>query len=387
MFTWLALWVGNRSRWALWLVPSVFLACGMLTKGPPLLVFYYVPVVAVLAYSRRLRTLLSLPHLLSLVVCLGLPAVWLWLAWRHAADQGSAAAQLSETVVRLLPVGVNWSEWATEIVRSLVNPLPWLVFLPLLWRRDFLGHIAPSHLPVLRGARLGLVISFLAITLIPGNSGRYSMPVLGLGSLLLGWVLAEVGEFPDEGRTWRRAALAGCILAVPLAVVGLVGVRTDLWALILLGAVVCLAVVLLRRRALFRTPVQLALLSALLGVVLMLEYALFVPRAHQRAEERRPVAAMLETFIPARESLYLYRPGSLDFLFYLRRPFEYLIDPTQIDHRVRFLLLPEPRYQELQAQSASVAPLGKTVYQFTFRHYGDFRLLERSSTTGDLPIP
>jgi 4-amino-4-deoxy-L-arabinose transferase-like glycosyltransferase len=377
LLTWLGLWVRGISRWALWLVPSVFLTCGMLTKGPPILLFYYAPVVGILAYSRRLRTLLSIPHLASLVPCLGLPAAWAYLAARHAADQGLAVTQLSEAVVRLLPVGIDWSEWATEVLRSFVNPLPWLVFLPLLWRRDFTGHIPPSRLPVLRGARLGLVVSFLAITLIPGNSGRYSMPAIGLESLLLGWVLAEVGALPDEGRLWRSSALAGYALAVPLAAVGLVGIRTDLWAVVILGAAACLTIVLLRRRGLFRTPVQLTLLSALLGVVLMLEYALFVPRAHGRAEERRPVAATVASFLPPAEPLYLYRPGCLDFLFYLGRPIEYLLEPSQIDSRIRFLLLPEPAYRQLQEPPAAVQ-LGRTLYRFTFRHYGDFRLLDLS---------
>ncbi len=378
LLTWLGLWVRSTSRWALWLVPSVFLTCGMLTKGPPIFLFYYAPVVGVLAYSRRLRALLSFPHLLSLVPCLGLPAAWAYLAAHHAAGQSTAVEQLSETIVRLMPTGIDWSEWATEVLRAFVNPLPWLAFLPLLWRRDFIGHLPPSHLPLLRGARLGLVVSFLAIALVPGNSGRYSMPVLGLESLLLGWVLAGVGELPDEGRLWRSSALTGYALAIPLAAVGLVGIRTDLWALVVLGATVGLTIVLLRRRKLFRTPVQLALLSALLAVVLMLQYALFVPRAHQRAEERRPVAATVASFIPLDESLYLYRPGCLDFLFYLRRPVEYLLDPNEIDNRVRFLLLPEPSYQELQDGPVPAVQPGKTLYRFTFRHYGDFRLLELS---------
>ncbi len=381
LLTWLGLWVRGALRWALWLVPAVFLTCGMLTKGPPILLFYYAPVVGVLAYSRRLRALLSFPHLLSLVPCLVLPAAWAHVAAHHAADQGTAAEQLSETIMRLMPTGIDWSEWATEVLRAFVNPLPWLAFTPLLWRQDFLGHIPPSHLPLLRGARLGLAVSFLAVALIPGNSGRYSMPVLGLESLLLGWVLAEVGELPDAGRLWRRSALTGYALAVPLAAVGLVGVRTDLWALVVLGATACLVVVLLRRREFFRTPVQLALLSALLAVVLMLEYALFVPRAQQRAEERRPVAAAVASFLPPDETLYLYRPGCLDFLFYLPRPVEYLLDPNGIDNRVRFLLLSEPSSQELQDGPVPVAQLGKTLYRFTFRHYGDFRLLELS------PIP
>ena len=98
VLTWLALWIRGRSRWALWLVPGVFLTCGMLTKGPPILVFYYAPVICILVYSKRLRTMLSVPHLLSLALCLGLPALWAYAASHQAASRQEVIGQLSETI-------------------------------------------------------------------------------------------------------------------------------------------------------------------------------------------------------------------------------------------------------------------------------------------------
>lgn len=381
VLTWLALWIRGRSRWALWLVPGVFLTCGMLTKGPPILLFYYTPIVCILIYSKRLRTMLSVPHLLSLVLCLGLPALWAYTASHQAASRQEVVAQFSETVMRLTPAFFDPSQWVTQALRSFANPLPWLFFIPLLWMRAFTGPIEPIHQPVLKGARLGLVIAFLAITLIPGNSGRYSMPSIGLESILLGWVLAEIGALPDEGRLWRRSALTGYAVTVPLAAVGLVGVRTDLWATIILFAAVCLTVVLLRRRGLFRTPVHLAFLCALLVAVLMLEYALFMPRLMQRKEIRRPIAATLNSLVPAGETLYAYKPGFQDFLFYVREPLEYLVEPHQIDGSVHYLLLGEPAYQKFKEDPALAAQLGETLHSFTYRHHGDFRLIKWSTST------
>jgi 4-amino-4-deoxy-L-arabinose transferase-like glycosyltransferase len=381
VLTWLALWVRGRSRWALWLVPGVFLTCGMLTKGPPILVFYYVPVVCILIYSKRLRAMLSVPHLLSLALCLGLPALWAYAASHQAASRQEVIGQLSETIERLTPAAIDWSQWITQALRSFANPLPWLFFLPLLWMRAFTGPIEPIHQPVLKGARLGLVIAFLAITVIPGNSGRYSMPAIGLESILLGWVLAEIGALPDEGRLWRRSALTGYAVTIPLAAVGLAGVRTDLWAAIILLAAVCLTVVLIRRRGLFRTPVHLALLSAVLVAVLMLEYSLFMPRLMQRGEIRRPIGTKLNSLVPADETLYVYKPGCQDFLFYVREPLEYLVEPGQIDSRVHYLLLGDAAYQQFQAEPALAAQLGGTLHSFTYRRHGEFRLVKLLAPT------
>ena len=55
VFTWWNTWARSGSTWALWLAPGIFLAAGMLTKGPPIFVFYYVPVVCILAYAGWLQ--------------------------------------------------------------------------------------------------------------------------------------------------------------------------------------------------------------------------------------------------------------------------------------------------------------------------------------------
>ncbi len=372
---WLALWAGGRSRWALWLVPSFFLMIGMLTKGPALLVFYYVPVVGVLAYSRRLRALVSVPHLVSLAVSLGLPAVWAHLALVEAARHQTAAHLSSELVWRLTALNIDWAQWTRNAAKSFVNLLPWAVFLPLLWRRDFLAHLATDRLPLLKGARLGLVLSFLAITFIPGNSARYGLPALGLMSLLLGWVLAEVGELPDRGRLWRGFVLACFALAGLAAVAGFVSVRRDLWAAVALCGTACLALLAVRARESFQSPVRLALLSAALAVVLMIQFSLFAPVLLAKTEKRRPVAAEVNSLVPAPDTLYVFKPGYQAFLFYLREPFEYLLEPPQIDQRVRFLLVREDAWQKLKDDPVLAARQPRTLYSFA-GHTFDFRLLE-----------
>jgi 4-amino-4-deoxy-L-arabinose transferase-like glycosyltransferase len=377
ILSWLFLWANARSKWGLWLIPSVFLTCGMLTKGPPILLFYYGPVLGVLAYSRGLRALVSIPHLAALILCLGVPAAWAYFAWRQAAVAGQATADLGggEIVTRLTSLVLGWSGWWENVVSSFTGLLPWGLFLPLLWRRDFLAHIPPGRLPLLKGARLGMVVPFLAITLIPGNRGRYGLPVLGLMCLLLGWVLAETEVLPDRGRLWRGGVLLGFGVAAGTAAAGLVAVNAGIGPAVVLGIIVSLAVMLWRERARFHTPVHLATLSASLGAVLMLQFPLFAPPLFRRDEICRPVSVQTKSLVPDTETVYIFDPGCQLFLFYIREPMEYLRELEQVNGHVRFLVMREDAYQRFKDGPAIAVRQPKTLYSFAGKKHG-FRLLE-----------
>lgn len=372
---WLGLWSGGSSRWALWMAPSALLALGMLTKGPPILVFYYAPVIGVLAYSGRLRLLLSVPHLASLAVALGPSAIWTYLALAEAALRQTNAPISRELIDRLTLFPEGPGRWAVNVGKSFLNLLPWGAFLPLLWRRDFLANLPASRLPMLRGARAGWVVSFLVIALIPGNSGRYTLPAMGLMSLLLGWVLGEAGELPDRGRLWRTVVLAALAVAGLTMAAGFVGVRHDLWTAVALCGTACLTLLVVRERRTFCSPVRLASLSAVVAVVVMMQYALFVPGLMARTEMRRPVAARVNALVDTSDTIYIFKPGHQAFLFYIREPLEYLVEPSQIDERVRFLLLREDAYQQLKDDPALAARRPGTLYRFA-GHMSDFRLLD-----------
>jgi 4-amino-4-deoxy-L-arabinose transferase-like glycosyltransferase len=367
------------SGWALWLVPSVFLLFGMLTKGPAILVFFYAPVLAVLAYSHRLRALISVPHLLSIVLWLGIPGLWMYVASARAARANAQLPLAEEVIWRVVSteLSTGWVPWLRNVGKSFTNLLPWVLFLPLLWRRDFTAHLPPARVPLLRGARLGLVISFLAITLIPGNSPRYGLPALGPICVLLGWVLAEVGELPDRGRLWRGVLLVCYAVAVVTAVAGFLGAEMDVWGAVLLCVAVCLAILFVRERAAFHTPVHLSLLSAVLAIVLTLQFVHFSVPLMKRAEKRRPAAAQVNALVPKEETIYVLRPGYQSFLFYVREPMEYLLEPAQVDGRVRFLLVRADAYQKLKDEPPLALRQAKKLCVFS-GHHSDYQLLELS---------
>ncbi len=377
-------WRAGRT-WALWLLPSAFLLLGMLTKGPPLLLFYYAIVLSVLAYSHRLRALLSVPHILALVLVLGVPSAWAALAWRHALEEHTAAGLFAEMGARLTSWTFDGPHWVLHLVESLGNLLPWGLLIPLLWWHGFTASVPPSRRALFKGARLGLVIPFVAITLIPGNNPRYGAPCLGLMSLLLGWILSCQQQLPEGGRLWRGALLGGYVLASLATAAGFFTVHRTLGALLVLGGAACLTVLLLRRGRAFDRPVPLTLLSASLAAVLMLQYALLRPSlSNQEDSDGRFAAERVNSLVPARATIYTLPAPEATLLFFIREPLEYLRQPAQIDEGVRFLLLREEIYLQLAPGPLLAQRQPRTLCRFSGPR-SNFRLLELH--TNDDPGP
>src|SRR5213075_1354269 len=69
---WLSWWQQRRSIWLTWTVPWIFLGLGLLAKGPVHLLFFYSVVIAVLYRSREFRKLFTVPHVVGLLIMLGI---------------------------------------------------------------------------------------------------------------------------------------------------------------------------------------------------------------------------------------------------------------------------------------------------------------------------
>jgi 4-amino-4-deoxy-L-arabinose transferase-like glycosyltransferase len=372
---WLQVWSLNGSRWLLWLGPAVFLTCGMLTKGPMHLLFFYASVIAVLHKSRKLKEMLQVEHIVGLAIVLGLS--WLWLhAARQQAGAEKMAGQMSGQLVSRIWGDIDVAHIVKSFVKSLVFFLPWVLFLPMMWDEKLIERLTPENRVSFRGCRWAMVLSFLLVSLIPGTHSRYSMPVLPIAALLLGQVMAVNPAFGTGERIWKTILLACLAISILTSLAGAFLTEISIVKILVCIAIAAVCVSIWKRKDVIVTVPALTKITAIVTCIVMLQYALFLPYYAKGDEKRRPVGQHINDLIGPRQTLHVYKPGFQAFLFYVREPIEYLTEPEQITPDIQYLLMKETHWQEFQNHETLKSQTVKTLFSFEYRHKGTFRLLQ-----------
>jgi hypothetical protein len=343
-------------------VPHVVLGVSLLAKGPlPNLLFYYAIVVAVLWRAGELRRLWHPAHLVGLAVMAGI-----FLAWEIPYMKDPEAARYAADVWRQQSLGrlqgyFDFAAWLANFPRALSNHLPWVLFAPLLWRRDFLP-LGSREWALFRGTRVAVVASFFGILLLPGMLPRYTLPLLAPFAVLLAYALADrrLAPVPRALRIWWRTntALACVILVVALASPAIfaflrrkafaqpdlfpAGFTANIMMVLLaaVGAIFLALFVLIGRRKLAR-PVLLASASAAVASAGMLLYAgIGIPLQNSR-DHLRPAARKIDAAIPSGRGLVIYDPDYQPVIFYLNTPYRYVIRGEDVA-RMIFPEFPSP---------------------------------------------
>jgi 4-amino-4-deoxy-L-arabinose transferase-like glycosyltransferase len=348
---------GNRP-WRQWLIPGFLLAAGALVKGPFLGVPYYAMVLCVLGYSRKLRQLVSLPHVLSVLLIAMVGLGWLLLARHFAGSRLVNSTIEGQFEARVMEISL--AGWLREVGLSMFYFLPWTLMLPVLWMKGFAERVEPAHRPLLRGCRLGILLGFAGLCLVPGLLARYTMPALPLAAISLGWLLSRPRSLLVTDRFWRGVELAApvVLLAACVGIAFKYGWTSS--RAVLAAALVCGGLVLWRLRAHVAGGLSLSLVTAaLVAAVVLVGLALSAGR--WPVQVRRGEAEQINRVVPAGQTLYVFRPGYQRFLIFLRPPVRYLLSPEQMGPEVRYLLLTTqprndvflPGVQKLQQELAA----------------------------------
>ena len=298
---WLSAWEQKRSTWMIWVPASVLLGLGLLAKGPVHLIFFYAVVIAVLWQNRQLRMLFSIPHVLGIVVMLGIFSAWAipYLQMTHAAHTADVwSRQFSG---RLSGEDFRLASWIMNIPRGLAYFLPWILLAPFLRRVDF-G--SDDKRKLARGLAWGIAIPFFVVNLAPGSLPRYSMPALVPATWLLALCLSA------ENLRWPR------------------------WIDIKFSAPAT------RRRFVIAIATTVA-------VVLCL-YAIAAVSFLGRWQKVKPIAAKIDSLVPASEKLYAIDPEFQPFLFYVRARIVYVKDIDSLPAEARYLLIQPEREEETE---------------------------------------
>lgn len=341
---WLNQFAHGGRPWRQWIVPGLLLAVGSLIKGPFLAVPYYAVVICVLLYARQWRQLLRLPHLVSAAVVLVVGLGWLILVRRLAGAElvsQTIEGQFTARVQEISPV-----RWLAEVGQSLGHFAPWVFMLPILWMKSFVARIPEPHRPLFRGCRLGMVLGYAGLCLVPGLLWRYTMPALPTAAILLGWLVSRPRPALATDRLWRALELA----AAPalLGACAVIGIKLG-WTSTLIAAMAAIgasALVLWILRARLEGGVNLTLGTTVLAVLAVLLIVQFQAALWPQGQKRRAEAALVNQAVPPGQTLYIFNPGYQRFLIFLRGPVQYLMTPDQMDPNVRYLLYAsEPRME------------------------------------------
>ena len=360
MVFWLGLWIARRSPWIIWPGAMFFLGLGLLAKGPLHLLYFYAVVMAVIGYSRRLRDLLHPAHFVGLLLMLAMFAAWA-LPFLQQAPEGTLDAWKAQFTGRLGGGEFNLGKWLLVMPRGLINYLPWLIFVPLWWKRDFIGRLSTEDAAVARGLRLAVCVGFVAVSLLPGSVPRYTLPLLTPASLLLALALSQqpcsCPQWTPIVWRWIIKFLAGAAVLAGLVVLfrGITGLLPGFGALdtgsrdpIAVGAgilVIAISLFLLLKMERTDDTVRLSVATGAVGLAIMLAYAGGAVTVLQLHHNVRPVAERIEAQMPEGKRLCALAPGFQPFLVYLRPGLLYTLDPRKIPREADYVLTPV-RYLE-----------------------------------------
>jgi 4-amino-4-deoxy-L-arabinose transferase-like glycosyltransferase len=376
LLLWLNLWSMNGPKWLLWLAPSVVLAFGMLVKGPFILIFFYSVVISVLCYSRKFKSVFSIWHILGVGIILFLCLGWLYLAFKETSATIMSFEMRSQLLIRII-AKFEFLYWAQNVVRALIVFLPWLLFVPMLWDKSLIAQIESPNLPLFRGCRLGMVIGFAAIILMPKMEARYTMPVIPITCILLGWLLSLRKELVPTDRLWKNILLVCLVVSCLTALGGLVFISKSPGVIVALILAVCAAFVVLRNRNEIGDTTGLTLVTALVFIIGMLQYTSYGLDIVTSQETRRPAAMAINNAVPEGQTIYIYKPISYLYptVFSLRPPVDYILDDNDVNEQIHYLLIKKEDLKALKAEKKTGPDSGEVLYELPDRIEGQFRLV------------
>ena len=217
--TWmvLAMWAGYRGyrdgRRRDYVLSSLFLALGVLTRGPGTVVLPAATMLMFLAYRRSLGHLREVPWLPVAAVFLAAAAPWYAVetvrhgaAFLDAALRGFAAPRLAA------PAGAHAHTLLTDAGVVAIGAVPWTAFLPGAAGYHYLRRWQDGSLLCLLWAALVFALALAAGERLPADV----LPLFPVAAIAVGR-LWEAFLFEGEGRL-RRTLAASFILQIGVMV-------------------------------------------------------------------------------------------------------------------------------------------------------------------------
>ena len=369
---WLFKKIDNASRWQQYLVPMLFLAFAMLTKGPLAILIFYILVITVTAKTKSWKDFFCFQHLL----CLALIFIPVYL-WYHAIDT-AGFAELRDARMKG-EVGKRFSKFKFQPERifqeglpAILNLMPWLLFMPICWMKHFIDNIPSQQRPYYLALRFAFVISMAVIILMPRTLTRYSLPILPLGLFLFSWCLYHNKTIDHNDNNWKNGLSIFAFILALASLSGLIYDGLSSYALILI--VICSTAVYLIfiKKFLQSSRTELSILTSIIVALAMNLYIAFSPLFETEETSSRTAAAHIQSVIPEDTTLHICYPDYQIFIYYLDTDYQYIAPENISDSNAEYILIKKRDLEQLpQLHSWNILEI------FNYREDRDFAIMQR----------
>lgn len=393
IFYWMAEQSNNRNKWLMWIPLGLLMGFGMLLKGPFVPFFFYTTVIPILFYQKRFfKEMFSIEHIVGFAIMSAIFFGWYFDAKQHTSGEAMTHQMVTQLLIRFNPKNTDWGYWSSEVLDAFVNFLPWVLFLPLLWNRQATDKFEGERKIMFRGCRLGMIIGFVLINILPMTESRYSIPFFCQASILLGMTGANLTA-PTKTDIRIRDSLLGfynfaailpivCMLAVRLVPDGWISIlpiaddaKTVVTSILSLPvtvhgvfvATICIVIYFAVRQYkeyINNTPAICAALAGLMIMFAIIWQGFGIPAFVKLNERYRPASAMVNSIVPETDRICLYKAGYKTFTFYMRQPLVFILEKEDIDENVNYLVLGQNHLDELMSDPEFAERKPKIVYEF-----------------------
>jgi 4-amino-4-deoxy-L-arabinose transferase-like glycosyltransferase len=361
-------WLGLRGQGrpiAAWLLCGLFSGLAFLAKGPPHLIYLYLILFCVLKEEKSLRDFVRWPHLASLAVFVLTWLPWAMLNIQRNPQKDSAAEWQEQITHRLGLFEFDLTNYLLQIPQSWVNFLPWAIFLPLWFHKDFGIN---TTLPV-RAIRTGTLIGFLIIAVLPSSRPRFMLPCSASAALLTAHALYSVApaiigriSVPWRWITWLLS-LGSCSV-IASVIFGPDSGTSKAVLSVALAFVLGMAIYLLRTRDEQReSPLHLAKPLVLSIATAMAAFASALTPLVNQQDDLRPFAQQIRQITGPDATVVLMRVGVRMWPFYLGMSCVEIVSSKERPRPTEWLILPEHLWADPAMKAELVGKLKPPLQQ------------------------
>ena len=182
IYSWFYLHEVENKKTSAYIISSIFLGMGILTKTFQALIFFYLALLPYLIFKKRLKELLSIHHFLGIIIYLGVFSIWTILVSLKIGIKPFFTAWINEYLSSAKAQEMSFFQhFKAYTIFAFLGYSPWLWFLISYKDKNFLSFLKnnPPFYNLSIFSFFLFFFSYLFHFMFPGARLRYMLPSAG----------------------------------------------------------------------------------------------------------------------------------------------------------------------------------------------------------------